>query len=139
MRGAETPQTGQAPPGARSQPQPEGRTMKRLTLVLAIALAALWLPAGAQAEYGIEGFDVTFTNAKGEMVSQAGAHPFAMTTSFKFVGEETPKGGILLNEQPKDLLATQVSGFAGSPTAVPACSTADFLTRTNSVDGLFVS
>jgi hypothetical protein len=111
-----------------SQAQPEGCTVKRLTLVLAVALAALWLPAAAQAEYGIEGFDVTFTGPSGETVSQAGAHPFAMTTSFTVDGEATAEGGFLLDEPTKDLLATQVAGFAGAATAPPACSLADFLT-----------
>ncbi len=101
--------------------------MKRLALTL--ALAALCLPASAQAEYSIEDFDVTFTGPKGETVSQAGAHPFAMTTSFRVHGEPTPEGGYLLDEPIKDLLATQMAGFAGAPTAVPSCSTADFLTE----------
>src|SRR3954447_7024305 len=128
MHGEETPQTGQAPPGGRSQPQPGGGTMKRLALVLTVALAALWLPGSAEAEYGIENFDVTFTGPGGETVSQAGAHPFAMTTSFQVHGEATEEGGFLLDEAIKDLLVTQVAGFAGAPTAVPTCSLADFLT-----------
>jgi hypothetical protein len=102
---------------------------RRLTLILTVALAALWSPAVAQAEYGIEGFNVIFTGpTNGETVTQAGAHPFAMTTSFTVKGEATPEGGFLLDEPIKDLLTTQVTGFAGAPTAVPPCSTADFLT-----------
>jgi hypothetical protein len=100
--------------------------MRRAAL-LALATAALATPA-AHAEYSIEDFDVTFTGPKGETVTQAGAHPFAMTTSFKVHGNPTEKGGFLLDEPIKDLLATQVAGFAGAPTAVPACSTTDFLT-----------
>jgi hypothetical protein len=102
--------------------------VKRFALTLVLAFAALWLPAAAQAEYSIEDFDVTFTGPKDEYLTQAGAHPFAMTTSFNVAGEATPEGGFLLNEPIKDLLATQMPGFAAAPTAVSACSTVDFLT-----------
>jgi hypothetical protein len=104
------------------------RALMRRAALLALVTAALAAPA-AQAEYSIEDFDVTFTGPKGETVSQAGAHPFAMTTSFKVHGEATPEGGFLLDEPIKDLLATQVAGFAGAPTAVPTCSITDFLTE----------
>ncbi|HWM55229.1 MAG TPA: hypothetical protein VNO20_07565 [Solirubrobacterales bacterium] len=98
-------------------------------------LAALWLPGVARADFGIYDFDVTFTGPGGEAVSQAGAHPFAMTTSFRVNGEETPEGGVLVDEPIKDLLVTQIAGFAGAPTAVPTCSTVDFLTDTVNLAG----
>ena len=106
------------------------RALMRRAALLALAAAALAAPA-AQAEYSIEDFDITFTGPKGETLTQAGAHPFAMTTSFNVHGEASPEGGFLLDEPIKDLLATQVAGFAGAPSAVPACSTTDFLTASN--------
>ncbi len=102
--------------------------MKRVTSILTLALLSFVFAPSAQAEYGIEEFDVTFTGPKGETISQAGTRPFAMTTSFRILGEETLEGGILLDEPIKDFFASQVAGFVGSPTAVPRCSAADFLT-----------
>ena len=50
---------------------------------------------------------------------------FANTTEVG--GEELPV------EQIKDVLATQVEGFAGNPSAVPTCSTRDFLEQAGGV------
>jgi hypothetical protein len=106
-------------------------------------------PAGAAEEcadpiaeecFGLHDFDVVFTGEKGEdliqagppqgeILTQAGEHPFAMTTSFKVNGKATGKGGEEPFEAIRDAFFTQMPGFAGSPAAVPACSTADFLTR----------
>jgi hypothetical protein len=83
----------------------------------------------AEENFGLCNLDVTFTNEKGEILSQAGAHPFAMTTSFGVNGEETAEGGVLANEAVRNLLFTQMPGFAATPTSVPICSMADFLTQ----------
>ncbi len=127
--------------------------MKKLAATLSLAaLLALGLlaPAAQGAEFNCEpavptfglcNLDVIFTgppsdlkdpDAFGPILTQAGAHPFAMTTSFEVSGHETPQKGVLLNEAVKDVLFTQVAGFAGAPTAIPTCTTADFLTIKNS-------
>jgi hypothetical protein len=116
--------------------------MKRLAIAFAgIAVASLALsvaPAAAATEFdcqpevpsfGLCNFDVTFTGPSGETLTQAGAHPFAMTTSFEVSGEETDEEGVLLTEAIKDAIFTLMPGFVGSPTAVPTCSAADFLAR----------
>ncbi len=72
---------------------------------------------------------------KGEIVTQAGEHPYAMTTSFRVNSEELPEGGLNPHEALRDVLFTQMPGFAGAPTAVPACSTEDFLTLHDSRRG----
>jgi hypothetical protein len=105
---------------------------RSIALALALALSgALWTSAPAQAAFGLHEFDVTFTGPKGELLNEAGAHPFAMTTSFRINGQETGKGGEEPEEAVRDLLATQMPGFAANPTVVPTCSTADFLTPTH--------
>lgn len=50
---------------------------------LSLFLACLNAPA-AQASFGLEKFDVTYTNADGTPATQAGSHPFQMTTSVYF-------------------------------------------------------
>ena len=92
----------------------------------------------AQAKYGVKEFDVTFNGPpavlddakapRGTLITQAGAHPFEMNTSFELFSQPTEKGGAFLEEPFRELLATQMPGFAGAPTAVPTCSLADFLT-----------
>jgi hypothetical protein len=103
--------------------------MRRLaTTLAAAALLAGIAAAPAAAEFGLSEFDVSFEKKDGSTLTQAGAHPFAMRTTFGVNGSETPEGGVLLDEQVKDLLVKQVRGLAGDPTAVPRCTTAEFLT-----------
>lgn len=105
--------------------------MKRLVLAIAIALTgAACLSAAAQAAFGINGFDVTFTNAEGAPAIQAGSHPFAMTTSFatRLNGENVPEGWL------KDFLVEQVPGLVGDTTAYPRCTTMAFLEKTKEGD-----
>jgi hypothetical protein len=127
--------------------------MKRFPPILSFLL--LWallgaIPTGATAStcpdpiaeecFGLNEVDVVFTGKKGEdltqaglpqgeVLTQAGEHPFEMTTSFRVNGVETSEGGEEPFEAIRDALFAQMPGFAGAPTAVPACSTADFLTR----------
>jgi hypothetical protein len=101
--------------------------MMRLAPTLALALlAALLAAAPASAAFGLHDFDVTFTGPEGEIVSQAGSHPFAMTTSFRINGKETGEGGELPDEAVRDAIFTQMPGFVANPDAVPTCSAADF-------------
>jgi hypothetical protein len=98
--------------------------MKRAIALLTTALALLALATPAQGAFGLEEFDVTFTDAEGNTASQAGSHPFRMTTSLRFNPNES---GVPF-ETVKDILVRQVPGFLGNPSAVPLCETADFLT-----------
>lgn len=103
--------------------------MRRLTL-LALTLGALFALGApvASAHVGLENFDVVFEDDKGGIVTQAGAHPFAFTTTLDANTIEPPGGGEAPDESVKDLVISQMPGFAGNQTAVPRCSTADFLT-----------
>jgi hypothetical protein len=129
----------------------ESRAMKArvgacgaLLALIACALFATPQAQGAEFQcppkcFGLNNVDVIYTGKKGEdlkqvgppkgeLLTQAGEHPFEMSVSFRANGEENEKGG----EEPfgaiRDALFTQMPGFAGAPTAVPTCSTADFLT-----------
>jgi hypothetical protein len=102
--------------------------MKRLTLTLTLAaLSALLLASAAQASFGLEKFDVTYSNADGSLATQAGSHPFAMTTSVYFTSYGHPSQ--LVEGEVKDFLAEQITGLIAEPDAVPRCSTVDFLTK----------
>jgi len=60
-----------------------------LAVLVALALAA----SAAQADFGLEGFEVGFTDKDGEPEMQAGSHPFAMSTSFEMRTEEIEEPG----------------------------------------------
>ncbi len=106
------------------------RTRALCAALLCCGLAlALWA-APAQAAYpsrgnfGLNHFDVTFSEANGAPALAAGAHPFAMTTEFAAnteAGEGLPEGRL------RDLVISQVPGLAGDTTAYPRCSTLEFL------------
>ncbi len=102
--------------------------MKRLASTLAAAcLVALAIGApSAQAKFGFYGFDVTFTNEDGTAATQAGSHPFAMTTSFgvNFSGEGP---AAFTDGRLRDLFFKQISGLVGDNTAYPRCTTLNFL------------
>jgi hypothetical protein len=97
---------------------------------LCVAVIAIGLPASASAGFGLKEVDASFTNQDGSPAMQAGAHPFAMTTTFNVntepdaaFGFEVPQGSI------KGLNVSVPAGFVGDPTAVPRCSAADFETQ----------
>ncbi len=106
--------------------------MKRSILTATIAVfAALWIPAVAQAAFGLKDLDVTFINQDGSIVTQAGAHPFAANVDLGVNTKPEPlrpvEIGEVPDEQVKDLTIAQMPGLIGSPAATPRCSTADFL------------
>jgi hypothetical protein len=97
--------------------------MTRLVSMLAVALACLvLLPTAARADFGIDDFDLTFTDQDGSPTTQAGSHPYAMTISLpaNLDGEE-PDG------QLRDLFLEGPPGLVGSTIAYPRCTRAAFL------------
>jgi hypothetical protein len=103
---------------------------KLLTASTAVLVAALSLASPAMAAFGFKDLDVTFTNADGSTITQAGAHPYAMTTTLHFNTTPEPlRGEVIDGGSAKDMRGFQMPGQVGAPAAVPACSTRDFLTR----------
>jgi hypothetical protein len=101
------------------------RALALATLALAGCAALLVSPAAAA--YGLEKFEVTYANQDGTQATQAGSHPFQMTTSvyFNTLDPLHPDGEV------KDFSAEQIVGLVGDQTAMPRCQTVDFLTFTN--------
>lgn len=104
--------------------------MRRLAIFAATVSATLLLAAlaagTASAAFGINSTDVTFTNEDGSPVTQAGSHPFAMTTKFGVNTVLDPEAGLLPEGEIKNLMIEQITGLAGNPTATPRCSGAEF-------------
>jgi hypothetical protein len=93
----------------------------------AVLLVGAILAPSASAEFGLNDFDVTFTNQDGTPAMQAGAHPFAMTTSFGVNYTQTGPKEWLPDEELRDLMVEQVPGFVGDATAYPRCPSVDFV------------
>jgi hypothetical protein len=104
---------------------------KARLIAIAIALAALALAPAARAEipFEVTEFDVGFAKQGGSADLQAGTHPYEMTVAIEFNSKETAEGGAEIEQAPKDILTSQVAGFAGAPTAIETCTTAQFLTK----------
>lgn len=89
--------------------------------LLITLVGATGAPASAQADFGINDFDVTFHAEGGTTASQAGSHPFAFTTSLKVnSNDETPEGEL------KELFLDEIPGVVANPIAVPRCKSEDF-------------
>ena len=114
---------------AARPPEREGRTMRqRIWQVTAVLLAAMAMSAApAQAEFGLDDVSVTFSDSLGAPVTQAGSHPFAMTTEINLTTRIDPDLGEVIEGNIKDLTVDLSPGFVVDPTAVPRCSNADFL------------
>jgi len=102
--------------------------MKKLLAAFCLAAVAALasVPVASAAEFGLSEFDVTFSGPEGETVTQAGSHPFAVTTKLRLNTEPSP-GGEVPVESTKDLRVTLPPGLVGDQGAVPQCSALDFL------------
>src|ERR1700761_6326468 len=90
-------------------------------VTVAAVLGAGLFTSPAMAAFGLEQFDVTFTNANGSPDTQAGSHPFAMTTTvvFSHRGPHEPDGEV------RDLAVEQIAGLVAATNSVPRCPVAD--------------
>jgi hypothetical protein len=103
--------------------------MKRLVMMLAsAALLALTLVPSARADFGLRDLDVTFANEDGSTASQAGSHPFAVTTSVGLNDRPDPKFGVVPDGEARDVEVKLPPGFVGDRDAMPRCSSVDFFT-----------
>jgi hypothetical protein len=96
--------------------------------VLAILmLAAMWAPS-AFADFGIKSFDGEVTSdPAGTPDTQAGSHPYAVSTSIFFNTTEDPETEIDVPDgNVKDIHVHLPPGLIGNPAATPQCTQAQF-------------
>ncbi|HEX3735699.1 MAG TPA: hypothetical protein VHU86_11185 [Solirubrobacterales bacterium] len=115
--------------------------MRRLLAVSVLALLLSAVAAGpASASFGLKDVGVTFTNQNGSAATQAGSHPFAITTTLDMNTTIVPDGaedpvtsepvdGEVPEGELRNLAVVQAAGLVGDQTAMPRCTTADFNTR----------
>jgi hypothetical protein len=103
--------------------------------LLAAALLAASLPAGASAAFGLlpgsEGFSVSAREENGSMDHQAGSHPYSLTTTINLnLAAASPgePGVPFSSGDLRELRLDLPPGLIENPTAVPRCSLAQFHT-----------
>ncbi|HEV3072591.1 MAG TPA: hypothetical protein VGY76_14325 [Solirubrobacteraceae bacterium] len=78
----------------------------------------------ASGSFGLQAgsFENLFLNEGNVPAVQAGAHPVAVTTSFKFNRKEGLGGGVIPDEDVKDIEVELPVGLVGNPGATPKCT-----------------
>lgn len=105
--------------------------MKRAILVFAACVLLLgFTAAAANAAFGLKGLDLAFEDSGGSVVAQAGTHPFGLSTTLAFNTRPEPLLGFEIpDENPKNVVITQMPGLVGSPNVVPPCTSSEFSTN----------
>jgi hypothetical protein len=103
-----------------------GRPRSGLSLLVALCLCAM--PAAASAAtFGVHAFTMSATNKAGEPFTQAGGHPYALTTTIEWNTEDVPALGPLVPVQdPKDVAVDLPAGVVVNPLATSRCPVATF-------------
>lgn len=101
--------------------------LKALLLTTACLLVVMLAAAApASASFGISSFTGTVGNQDGSPDSQAGSHPFSVTTQFTFNMTTDNTGAPIPDGAVKDVQVDLPAGLIGDPHATPKCSQADF-------------
>ncbi len=106
-----------------------------LWCLLGVVLVLVMSAPPAFASFGFQSFDSTITNEDGSPAVQAGSHPFAVTTGFKFntrpgfEDDPVPDGDV------KDIEVELPAGVVGDPTATPKCTIRQFNTPNQQESG----
>ncbi|HEV3323512.1 MAG TPA: hypothetical protein VG147_15110 [Solirubrobacteraceae bacterium] len=88
--------------------------------------------SGEATPFGVEAFESIPENATGSLDTQAGSHPFQLTTTLVLnAGTETPEfgpklGNVTQPAQPKDLRVDLPPGLVGNPSPFPQCTEGQF-------------
>ncbi|MBA3867130.1 MAG: hypothetical protein H0X42_12425, partial [Solirubrobacterales bacterium] len=105
--------------------------MKRFIPLLASLVLLTCCAGSAQAAFGLSEFSVAFRNADGTQATQAGSHPYAMTTVFR-LNSHTVSGesgsGVFPDQELRTLSLSLPVGFVGNVVSLPRCSFVDFKT-----------
>jgi hypothetical protein len=89
---------------------------------------------GGVSAFGVEHYDLAFEGAGGRPVTQAGSHPFQLTTTVALNSDANGEPVSL----PKELAFDFPAGFIGNPTPFTQCTLQQFLTRPVNGQGEFI-
>jgi hypothetical protein len=98
-----------------------------------VALSEPLTVSSTPAGFGVEAYEFNPTNEDGSLDTQAGSHPFQLTTALR-LNEELVEGAARVPVgMSKDLHFNLPPGLVGNPTVVPQCTEAEF-TTTSALD-----
>jgi hypothetical protein len=80
---------------------------------------------GEPSRYGVQEYEVSALNENGTPATQAGEHPFQLTTTLT-MNQANFSSGRMPVELPKDMTFHLPSGLVGNPNAVTQCTMTDF-------------
>jgi hypothetical protein len=106
-------------------------------LTVAFTLAVNLAPASASFGFQPHSFENTILGEDGTPGVQAGSHPFALSTAFRF---NTTKGlgeQAVTDENVKDIAVKLPAGLVGDPTATPTCTIEQFNKKNPELSGGF--
>jgi hypothetical protein len=86
----------------------------------------LMVPVGEPTGYGVESFELAPFNENGGAATQAGSHPFELTTTLTLNQFFPPTGLQQPVELPKDFSFHLPAGLVGNPNAAEQCTMANF-------------
>jgi hypothetical protein len=89
-------------------------------------VSTLMVSSGEPAGFGVEEYRLEPFNENGSPATQAGAHPFQLTTTLVMNQAVLPVVGRQPVELPRDFSFHLPAGMVGNPTAVEQCSMANF-------------
>ncbi|MFI4984444.1 MAG: hypothetical protein ACHQAV_00480 [Solirubrobacterales bacterium] len=118
------------PPGAENEVTVTGGGAAKVSIKRPLAVSGLETP------FGVKDYELTAENEGGSTDTQAGSHPFQLTTSLaiselyvenpsKATGNKFPKVAQATAET-KDLVVKLPPGLVGNATSFPQCTEADF-------------
>jgi hypothetical protein len=110
------------PAQLRRADAPRRRWRPLATLIVALVAAAT-AASPASAAFDVLGFDGSIRQQDGTAATQAGSHPFAITTTFSFP-TSIVNGTEVVDESVKNIKVTLPVGLVGDPTAVDTCTSA---------------
>jgi uncharacterized repeat protein (TIGR01451 family) len=87
----------------------------------------------APPSFGIEEYELAATNENGSPATQAGAHPFQLTTTLSF-NKRLEAGLPQPASQGKDVRVELPAGLVGNPTPFPQCTSVEFSQGANFVN-----
>jgi hypothetical protein len=86
--------------------------------------------SGEPTAYGVEDYELSAFNENGSLDTQAGSHPFELTTTLQLNRSDKPP---YQPAMPKDLQFAVPPGLVGNPTPFPQCSDGQFLANNEDV------
>ena len=102
--------------------------MRRIGLIVILAMLSAGLTASAaHAAFGVQRFNLGFSNQDGSVATQAGSHPFAVINEIAFNTTTDPELGEVPDGAVRNVEVSLPQGLVGRPGSLPYCASADFI------------